>query len=99
MAQNEQMSTAEEQEQEVHVRVPDDVREGIYANLALVSHSAHEFTIDFCQVQPSEQRSAVEADVVARVRIAPTLVDAVVRALRSNVEDHETTFGTIKDVQ
>jgi len=37
--------------------------------------------------------------VVARVRIAPTLVDAVVRALRSNVEDHETTFGTIKDVQ
>jgi len=48
MAQNEQTSTTEEQE--VHVRVRDDVREGIYANLALVSHSAHEFTIDFCQV-------------------------------------------------
>jgi Protein of unknown function (DUF3467) len=91
-------SSSTVQEQEVRVRVSDDVHRGSYANLALVSHSAHEFTIDFCQVQSSEG-PGVEADVVARVRVAPTLVGAIISALRSNVEDHEAAFGPIKDVQ
>ena len=86
-------------EEEVLVRVTDDRREGTYANLALVSHSAHEFTIDFCQAQSAERSAPAEAYVVARVRIAPTLVEAVVRALGSNVEAYEAAFGPIKDVR
>jgi len=97
MAQDENSNMAEEQE--VRVSVRDEVRQGSYANLALVSHSAHEFTIDFCQVQSGESSAPVQADVVARVHVAPTLVDAVVRALRSNLAAYQAAFGPIKEVQ
>ena len=36
-------------EQEIQVQVPPDIAVGVYANFALVRHTEHEFTIDFCQ--------------------------------------------------
>ncbi len=48
----------------VRVTVPDDVRQGVYANLALVSHSGHEFSVDLCQVQHGADGDEVRADVV-----------------------------------
>lgn len=81
----------------VKVAVPDDQRHGTYANFLVVSHSAHEFTLDFCQMLPGEQ-GQVTAEVVSRVRIAPTMVAKVINALNTNLGGYEDKFGAVKAI-
>jgi hypothetical protein len=86
----------ERQQQKVNVVVPDDVKHGEYANFLLVSHSPHEFTLDFCQLLPSGEKGKVNAEVVSRVRIAPTMVGRVLNALNTNLSNYEDRFGQVK---
>lgn len=86
------------QRQAVRVHVPDEARRGVYANLALVSHSGHEFTVDLCQVQPGATPEEVPADVVVRAYLPPTLVPSLVRALTANLDAYERQFGRVHDV-
>lgn len=83
------------QGQQLQVSIPDDRKHGTYANFLIVSHSAHEFTLDFCQIQPGGSASERRADVVSRVRIAPTLVGKVLRALNTNLANYEERFGAV----
>lgn len=81
---------------QVQVVVPDDVKYGEYANFLVVSHSAHDFTLDFCQLLPSREDGKVNAEVVSRVRIAPTMVGRVLNALNTNLSNYEDRFGQVK---
>lgn len=83
----------------VRVRVAPEVRQGVYANLSLVSHSGHEFTVDFCQVQPGGSSDTVPADVVSRVHLPPTLVPSLIETLQANMAAYERQFGAIRDVR
>ena len=82
----------------VRVTVPDEVRQGVYANLALVSHSGHEFSLDLCQVQYGAEADEVRADVVSRVHLPPTMVRSLIRTLQANLDAYEGRFGTIRNV-
>ncbi len=82
--------------QQVKVVLPDDLKHGEYANFLVVSHSPHEFTLDFCQLLPSGEQGKVNADVVSRVRIPPTLVGRVLNALNTNLANYEERFGQVK---
>jgi hypothetical protein len=84
------------QNKQVQVVVPDDVKHGEYANFLVVSHSPHEFTLDFCQLLPSGESGKVNAEVVSRVRIAPTMVARVLNALNTNLSGYEDRFGQVK---
>jgi hypothetical protein len=81
--------------QQVQVVVPDEQKHGDYANFLVVSHSPHEFTLDFCQLLPGDQ-GKVNAEVVSRVRIAPTMVARVLNALNTNLSTYEERFGQVK---
>ena len=83
---------------QVSVHVDDDQKHGIYANFLVVSHSPHEFTLDFCQVLPSGQEGKARAEVVSRVKIAPTMVGKVMKALNTNMTSYEDKYGMVKDV-
>lgn len=84
------------QQAQVRVVVDDDIKHGEYANFVVVSHGQHEFTLDFCQLLPSGQPGQVNADVVSRVRIAPTMVAQILRALNTNLSTYEEKFGPVK---
>lgn len=84
--------------QQVQVVVPDEVKHGTYANFLVVSHSPHEFTLDFCQLMQSRETGRLVAEVVSRVRIAPTLVGRVLQALNTNMSGYEDKFGPVKVV-
>jgi hypothetical protein len=84
------------QKQQVNVVVPDEVKHGEYANFLLVSHSPHEFTLDFCQLLPGKEKGKVNAEIVSRVRIAPTMVGRVLNALNTNLSNYEERFGQVK---
>ena len=85
-------------QQQIQISLDDSVKHGVYANFLVVSHSAHEFTLDFCQVLPGGDGSSVQADVVSRVKIAPTMVGKVIRALNTNMTAYEDKFGMVPEV-
>ncbi|MEE8603535.1 DUF3467 domain-containing protein [Euzebya tangerina] len=82
----------------ISIKVDDDRKFGEYANFLVVSHSAHEFTLDFCQIMPGGDAGKVGAEVVSRVKIAPTMVGKVIRALNTNMTGYEDKFGLVNDV-
>lgn len=85
------------------VQLPPELEGGVYANLLNVWHTAHEFTLDFAATLPAqrgpgeggEEMLRVPAKVTARVKIAPTIVFDVIRALNENMTRYEQTFGPI----
>ncbi len=84
------------QQTQVQVVVPDDQKHGDYANFLVVSHSPHDFTLDFCQLMPAQEQGKVNAEVVSRVRIPPTMVARVLNAMNTNLSNYEERFGAVK---
>ena len=84
--------------QKINIQVNDELRHGSYANFLVVSHSPHEFTLDFCQVMPGGEAGRVQAEVVSRVKIAPTMVGRVIRALNTNMTSYEDRYGMVREV-
>ncbi len=84
-------------QQQLTVHVGDDEKYGTYANFLVVSHSAHEFTLDFCQTVPSPDGTA-RAEVVSRVKVAPTMVGKIIRALNTNMTNYEDRYGLVKEI-
>ncbi len=92
------MSEPQPQKKQIRVNVTEEQRQGTYANFLVVSHSPHEFTLDFCQLQPGGDANETVAEVVSRVRIAPTLVGKVIQALNTNMTNYEDRFGLVKEI-
>jgi hypothetical protein len=65
-----------------------------------VWHTGHEFTLDFSVTLPAHEgedgRPVLPCQVVARLKIAPTLVFDLMRALNENMTKYEATFGEIR---
>lgn len=85
------------------IQVPEDLRDGAYANFLSVWHTQHDFTLDFAVTDqavhadhPDGHSVSVPCRVVARVRIPATVADDVLRALAQNVTDFENTVGRIR---
>jgi len=83
---------------QIKINVGDDIKHGVYANFLVVSHSAHEFTLDFCQVLPGGESGTVQADVVSRLKVAPTMVGKILQALNTNMSSYEDKFGLVREV-
>lgn len=92
------MSDQPSPERRIQINVPDDTKHGTYANFLVTSHGPHEFTLDFCQLLPSQDPNAVTAEVVARIRIAPTLVAKVIQTLNTNLTNYEDRWGSVKAI-
>lgn len=86
------------EETRLEIRVPDEAKRGDYANFLVVTHSPHEFTLDFCQVITGTNPELMEAEVVSRVKVAPTMVGKIIRALNDNLTNYEEKFGLVKEI-
>ena len=84
-------------EQQFQFTVPDDVAPGVYSNMVLVWHTPYEFTLDFAAIEVSDTNT-VPCRVVSRVRIPPTVIFDLMRALNENMAKYEASFGEIKRV-
>src|ERR1700733_14304112 len=88
-------------EQKLEIKISEEIEGGVYANGAGVWHTPHEFTLDFFSTQPPAQTdpAVLPARVVARVKIPPTVVFELMRALNVNMASYEETFGPIRRVE
>ena len=85
----------ENKQQRIDIELPEQQGEGIYSNLAIVSHSPSEFIIDFTRVLPGVQK----AKVYSRIILAPTHAKLLMDVLKKNIEKYEQQFGEIKVIE
>jgi hypothetical protein len=84
--------------------VPPEEEAGTYAHAFSVWASVYDFTLDFAVAQPPEPSDpddpesppVVPARVVARVRIPPTIVFELIRAINATMEAYEAEWGEIR---
>ncbi len=84
------------QGQQINIELGEKEAEGIYSNLAIITHSPAEFIIDFTRIVPGVPKARVHARIITTPQHAKMLM----RALKDNIEKYESKFGVINaDVQ
>jgi len=73
-------------DQHIQVSIDPQAQAGVWANFARVSHSPHEFTIDFVRLDYSDR--PVSGIVVARVAVSPLFITQLIGALNNNWEKY-----------
>ncbi len=86
------MTNQNQPSQQINVELGEKEAEGIYSNLAIITHSPAEFVIDFTRVLPGVPK----AKVFSRIITTPQHAKLLLNALRDNIEKFEKTFGEIK---
>ncbi|MDD5693034.1 MAG: DUF3467 domain-containing protein [Patescibacteria group bacterium] len=78
-------------EQQVNIKMDDQVAKGSYVNNLLVSHTKDEFIMDFISL------FAPQGSVVARIFTTPGHMKRINNALTENIENYEKQFGKIDE--
>ncbi|MCX6204395.1 MAG: DUF3467 domain-containing protein [Bacteroidetes bacterium] len=80
--------------QPLNIEISEEIAEGSYANLAIITHSNAEFVVDFVNVMPGTPKSKVKS----RVILTPMHAKRFMKALVENVERYEQANGLIADM-
>lgn len=76
----------------INIDLKEDIAQGIYSNLAVITHSSAEFVLDFVRVMPGVPK----AEVKSRIILTPEHAKRFLSALQDNVEKYEKMHGPIK---
>ncbi len=87
------MDERNENKNQLNIELKEEVAQGIYSNLAIITHSASEFVLDFVRVMPGMPK----ADVKSRIILAPAHAKRLLAALKDNIAKYEAVHGTIKE--
>ncbi len=80
-------------ENQLNIELSEEVAEGIYSNLAIITHSHSEFALDFIKVMPGVPKAKVKA----RIILTPSHAKRLMKALKDNISKYEDAHGDIKD--
>ncbi len=81
----------ENKSQQINIELGEKEAEGIYSNLAIITHSPAEFIIDFTRVVPGVPKAKVHARIITTPQHAKMLL----KALQDNINKFEKRFGEI----
>ena len=82
-----------DEQKKISINLPPDMMEGVYANLAMITHSDCEFTLDFIRTAPGLASPVVKSRVV----MSPPNAKRLLAALQANVQIFEKKHGIIRD--
>ena len=85
----------EDQNNQLQIELTEEVAQGTYSNLAIITHSSSEFVLDFVRVMPGIPK----ANVKSRVILTPEHAKRLLLALQDNIQKFEAANGTIKNVR
>lgn len=80
---------------QLNIEISDEVGEGIYSNLAIITHSSSEFIVDFVKMMPGVPKAKVKS----RIILTPQHAKRLYKALKDNVSKFEAIHGEIKDTE
>jgi hypothetical protein len=77
---------------QINIELKEDIAQGIYSNLAIISHSSSEFILDFIRIMPGIPK----AEVKSRIILTPEHAKRLLLALGENMGKYEATHGLVK---
>ena len=80
---------------QLQIELTEEIAQGIYSNLAIITHSSSEFVVDFVRVMPGIPK----ANVKSRIILTPEHAKRLMQALQENIQKYEAVNGTIKNVR
>ena len=80
---------------QISIELNEEIAQGTYSNLAVITHSASEFVIDFVRIMPGIPK----AQVKSRIILTPEHAKRLVAALQDNIAKYESVHGKIKEVK
>ncbi|HUS87685.1 MAG TPA: DUF3467 domain-containing protein [Bacteroidales bacterium] len=80
---------------QISIELNEEIAQGTYSNLAVITHSASEFVVDFVRIMPGIPK----AQVKSRIILTPEHAKRLLKALEDNIGKYESVHGPIKEVQ
>ncbi len=86
------MADEQNPQNQINIDLPEDIADGIYSNLAIITHSNSEFVIDFIKMLPGLPKAKVKARIV----LTPQHTKRLLMAIKDNIAKYEAAHGAIK---
>jgi hypothetical protein len=80
------------QQNQLNIELSEEIAEGIFSNLAIITHSNTEFVVDFIRVMPGVPKARVKS----RIILTPEHAKRLLGAMQDNIEKYEAVNGRIK---
>lgn len=80
-----------ENQQQLNIELTEEMAEGIYSNLAIITHSNTEFVMDFIRVMPGVPKAKVKS----RIILTPEHAKRLLHALKDNLSKYEAQHGAV----
>lgn len=77
---------------QINIELSEEIAQGTYSNLAIITHSSSEFVLDFVRIMPGTPK----AQVKSRIVLTPEHAKRLMMALQDNVKKYEGQHGPIK---
>lgn len=74
------------------IELTEEIAEGVYTNLAIITHSDTEFILDFIRMMPGVPKGRVKSRIV----MSPQHAKRLIMALGDNLARYEDSFGEIE---
>jgi aminoglycoside phosphotransferase family enzyme len=78
---------------QLNIELNEDVAQGVYSNLAVITHSPAEFVVDFIRVMPGVPKARVQS----RIIVTPQHAKRLMKALAENIAKYESQHGKIQE--
>lgn len=85
-------STENKKPNQIDIELSEEVADGTYSNLAIISHSNSEFIVDFIRMMPGTPKAKVKQ----RIILSPQHAKRLMFALGDNITKYEENFGEIE---
>ncbi|MFM8976841.1 MAG: DUF3467 domain-containing protein [Bacteroidota bacterium] len=78
-------------ENQINIELDEQTAEGVYSNLAIITHSNAEFVVDFVRMMPGLPKAKVKSRIV----LTPQHAKRLLHALADNIDKFEQAHGDI----
>jgi hypothetical protein len=82
----------EKKSNQINIELSEEIAQGVYSNLAIITHSPSEFVIDFVRIMPGIPKAKVKSRIV----LTPEHAKRLMMALKDNIAKFESIHGKIK---
>jgi len=86
------MKTEDQNPNQINIELGEDVADGVYSNLAIITHSNAEFVVDFVRMMPGIPKAKVKS----RIILTPHHAKRLLAALNDNILKYEQVHGEIE---
>ena len=78
---------------QINIELSEEVAQGVYSNLAVITHSSSEFVLDFVRIMPGVPKAKVKSRIV----LTPEHAKRLLMALQDNIKKYESMHGNIRN--